>query len=87
MMIAHVDQFGSLLYALECRFGHGLRFTHESDYCAVGRFTWIDVQKFDVLYRSNGCGDGIDHRAVASLAEVGHALNEPGLHGIVIMFF
>ena len=75
VVVAHVDQLGSLAHAAERRLDHRFRLADEGHDRTVGRLARIDVEQFDALHGFDGRRDLADDVLVAALAEVGHAFN------------
>ena len=84
MMMAHVDQLGSLFLALESSFENSFRTSHECHHSPVGSFARIDVQHFYGFLAALGNDLGISHCRddlvndffVPSLTVVRYAFND-----------
>ncbi|GBE30464.1 hypothetical protein BMS3Bbin04_01499 [bacterium BMS3Bbin04] len=77
-LLAHVYQLVAHRNQLERAFQHRFRFTGEGDYSPVGIRAGIDIEKGAAIYRGSRAGALIDNVLVASLGNVGHALDYLG---------
>lgn len=76
MVVAHVDEFGSLLHHAESGFASLLGLAHESDDSTVGRCAGIDVKQFHTFNLLNLGSHLIDDIHVATFANIGHAFDK-----------
>ncbi len=83
VVVAHVDEFGGTSHALESGFHNSFRLAHESNHRAVGGFARVDIEYFHAAGSADCLADTVDNPAVASLAEIGHALDYSLFHGML----
>ena len=72
-MLAHIDEFGGLAHASYGGLEDGLGFADERHDRAVGGLARVNVKQTHLPALLYLGGDGVDHRAVAALAEIRHA--------------
>ena len=80
VMMSHVDNLGSLSDCTESSLHDLLGLSYESHHGTVGGGTGIDVQELYTLYTLGGVGNLFDNLHIASLAEVGNALDKFTCH-------
>ena len=85
LVLGHVDELCGLLDQAESRFHNGLRRPDKRDDRSVGRCPGIHVEKANAFYGFHHGGDGVNLGTVAALADVGHAFDEAGVHGVEIV--
>ena len=78
---------GGTLHPCESGLHDRFRVADESDDRAVGRFAGVHVQQLHAPGRLDGRGDLPDHVPVASLAEIGDALDDAICHKIIALEF
>ena len=79
-MLAHINQFGSTLYADKCSLNNRLGFTDKCHHRTVCRLARVYIEKFYIGSSLYCCGNLRDYLLVATLAEVGHALYHTFFH-------
>ena len=75
MMLAHIDEFACLCHSTESCVYNGLRLSYEGYNRTVGGFARIHVEELYSRCLFNLTGYLLDNVHVATLAEIGHALN------------
>ena len=85
MMLSHVYKFPGSLYSLERSLQHRLRTSDKSHDSPVGRLTRVHIQHLHPRSFARGLTsallncrhNGVDYCFIASLAEIGHAFDDP----------
>ena len=85
VVLAHVDDLSGLAGSTECSLNDSLRLAHEGHDGAVGRLTGVHVEQLHAFHRFNVIRYLLDNAHVASLAEIGHALDDSFLLSHVLL--
>ena len=76
LMVTHINEFSGTLHHTVGSLHDGIGRADERYHRTVGSLSPVDMQYANTTDRGDGLGDGVDVLDVASLTEVGYALNQ-----------
>jgi hypothetical protein len=87
MMLSHVDELASTLYALERGLYDSLWAADKCHDCTVGCLTRIHVQDLHTTGLLNSSYDRIDYFHVAAFTEIRHAFDDSFHMYVFVLFY
>ena len=75
MVLTHIDELACTLHSIESCLAYLFGRTHEGYHRTIGSVARVHIEQFHTLMFLNLIGDLFNDLHVASLAKVGHALN------------